>query len=90
MLERDRCPRLRLIVISAQDRHCDFPRRDRGCWRRRSLSPCLLYDVEKTGIGGLHVRRPARWNIAPLLQLVGHFVDPGLDASLVLFTAGRA
>src|SRR5258705_9130450 len=26
----------------------------------------------------------------PSLQLIGHFVDPGLDASFVLFTARRA
>src|ERR1700731_3254692 len=26
----------------------------------------------------------------PSLQLIGHFLDPGLDASLVLFAAGRA
>jgi hypothetical protein len=45
---------------------------------------------ERSGIGGLNARRPRQRRIAPLLQLIGHFVDPGLDASLVLFTAGRA
>ena len=39
--------------------------------------------------GGLHARRPAKLLI-PLLQLIGHLVEPGLDACLILFAAWGA
>jgi hypothetical protein len=55
-----------------------------------AIAPLLGEERTKAKIrtGGLNVRRPQ--SIAPSIQLIGYFVDPGLDASLILFAARRA
>jgi hypothetical protein len=53
---------------------------------RMATSPTVMAPLETI----IRTSRLMGWGFTPSFQLIRHFVNAGLDASLILFTARRA